>query len=148
MRVAIGSDHAGFALKQLVANHLRHNGHDVVDVGTSSEERVDYPSFCADAARLAVNGNVDLAFVFGGSGNGEQMAANKVPGARAALCHDEYTARLARQHNDANVCSIGSRVTGVDVAIAIVDLFVSTDFEGGRHVARVQQLADLDALGR
>lgn len=144
MRVALGADHAGFPLKQLVRQHLAAAGHEVVDCGTDSEERVDYPAFCAAAARAVVSGAADRGFVFGGSGNGEQMAANKVPGARAALCHDEYTARLARLHNDANVCSIGARVTGVDVALAIVDVFLATAFEGGRHIARIHQLAELD----
>ena len=144
MRIALGSDHAGFALKQVVLEHLIGRGDDVVDCGTYSEERVDYPVFCAAAARTVVAGDADRAFVFGGSGNGEQMAANKVPGARAALCHDEYTARLARQHNDANVCSIGARVTGVDVALAIVDVFLDSTFDGGRHVQRIAQLAELD----
>jgi ribose 5-phosphate isomerase B len=144
VRIALGSDHAGFALKQTVFEHLAAAGHEIVDCGTDSEDRVDYPPFCAAAARAVVGGEADLAFVFGGSGNGEQMAANKVPGARAALCHDEYTARLSRQHNDANVCSIGSRVTGLDVALAIVDVFTTTAFEGGRHVQRVELLAALD----
>jgi len=147
LRVAVASDHAGFALKQIVAAHLADGGHEVIDCGTDTDDRVDYPAFCADAARKVVAGHVDRAFVFGGSGNGEQMAANKVPGARAALCHDEYTARLSREHNDANVCSIGSRVTGLDVALAIVDVFVATGFAGGRHSARVAQLAALDGSG-
>jgi ribose 5-phosphate isomerase B len=144
MRIALGADHAGYAMKELVAARLREGGHEIVDCGTDSSEPVDYPAFCAAAARAVVDGDVDLAFVFGGSGNGEQMAANKVKGARAALCHDEYTARLARQHNDANVCSIGTRVTGEGAAFGIIDTFISTTYEGGRHDRRIAQLAELD----
>ncbi len=144
MKIAVASDHAGFALKQQVAEHLRGLDHEIVDLGTSSEESVDYPPFCAAAARAAVGGDVELAFVFGGSGNGEQMAANKVNGCRAALCHDEFTARMARLHNDANVCSMGSRVTGPGVALVIAEVFVSTEFEGGRHQARLDLLTDIE----
>ncbi len=145
MKIAVASDHAGFALKQQVADHLRGLGHDILDLGTSSEESVDYPPFCAAAARAAVGGEVLLSFVFGGSGNGEQMAANKVHGCRAALCHDEFTARMARLHNDANVCSMGSRVTGTGVALLIAEVFVSTPYEGGRHQARIDLLAAIEA---
>jgi ribose 5-phosphate isomerase B len=144
VKIAVASDHAGFALKQQVAEHLRKLDHEVVDLGTDSEEAVDYPPFCADAARAAVKGDVELAFVFGGSGNGEQMAANKVNGARAALCHDEFTARMARLHNNANVCSMGSRVTGLGVALEIAEVFVSTEFEGGRHQARLDKLTVIE----
>ena len=144
MRIALGSDHAGFALKELVAAQLRAGDHTVIDCGTDSPDPVDYPAFCAAAARAVVAGDADLAFVFGGSGNGEQMAANKVHGCRAALCHDEYTARLSRQHNNANVCSMGSRVTGAGVALIIAEVFVSTEFEGGRHQSRLDQLAEIE----
>jgi len=144
VKIAVASDHAGLALKQQVAEHLRGLDHEIVDLGTSSEESVDYPPFCAAAARAAVGGDVELAFVFGGSGNGEQMAANKVNGCRAALCHDEFTARMARLHNDANVCSMGSRVTGPGVALVIAEVFVSTEFEGGRHQARLDLLTDIE----
>src|SRR5688572_10997060 len=112
MRIAIASDHAGFRLKGVVAAHLTSAGHTVADLGTDSEEPVDYPSFCAAAARAVVRGEADLAVVLGGSGQGEQIAANKVHGARAALCYDELTARLAREHNDANVLSLGARLLG------------------------------------
>ena len=140
MKIAVASDHAGYALKQQVADHLRGLDHEILDLGTDSEASVDYPLFCAAAARAAVKGDVELAFVFGGSGNGEQMAANKVHGCRAALCHDEFTARMARLHNDANVCSMGSRVTGPGVALVIAEVFVSTEFEGGRHQNRLDLL--------
>jgi ribose 5-phosphate isomerase B len=117
MRVAIGSDHAGFRLKAVVAKHLVGAGHQVDDLGTDSEEPVDYPPFCAAVGRAVVRGNADAGIVIGGSGQGEQIAANKVHGVRAALCCDEYTARLARQHNDANVCSLGARILGDMAAI-------------------------------
>ncbi len=144
MKIAVASDHAGFALKQQVADHLRGMGHEVLDLGTDSEASVDYPLFCAAAARAAVGGDVELAFVFGGSGNGEQMAANKVHGCRAALCHDEFTARMARLHNNANVCSMGSRVTGLGVALEIAQVFVSTAYEGGRHQNRLDLLTQIE----
>jgi ribose 5-phosphate isomerase B len=144
MRIAIGCDHAGFKMKRLVAAHLTDSGHEVIDVGTDSEEPVDYPSFCAAAARAAVRGEADLAIIIGGSGQGEQIAANKVHGARAALCHDETTARLAREHNDANVLSLGGRLLGDTLALRIVDVFLSTEWEGGRHAARVEQLRDIE----
>jgi ribose 5-phosphate isomerase B len=144
MRVAIGSDHAGFRLKAVVAKHLVEAGHQVDDLGTDSEEPVDYPPFCAAVGRAVVRGNADAGIVIGGSGQGEQIAANKVHGVRAALCCDEYTARLARQHNDANVCSLGARILGDELALVIVDLFLATQFEGGRHVARLEQVAAIE----
>jgi ribose 5-phosphate isomerase B len=124
--------------------HLRDAGHAVADLGTNSEEPVDYPRFCATAARAVVQGDADLGIVIGGSGQGEQMAANKVRGARAALCHDETTARLAREHNDANVLSLGGRLLGETLALAIVDVFLATEWQGGRHAARVKQLGEIE----
>jgi len=144
MRVAIGSDHAGFRLKAVVAKHLVGAGHQVDDLGTDSEAPVDYPPFCAAVGRAVVDGDADVGIVIGGSGQGEQIAANKVHGVRAALCCDEYTARLGRQHNDANVCSLGARILGDELALAIVDLFLATPFEGGRHVARLAQVAAIE----
>jgi ribose 5-phosphate isomerase B len=144
MRIAIACDHAGYRLKLAVVGHLRDAGHAVADLGTNSEEPVDYPRFCATAARAVVQGDADLGIVIGGSGQGEQMAANKVRGARAALCHDETTARLAREHNDANVLSLGGRLLGETLALAIVDVFLATEWQGGRHAARVQQLGEIE----
>ena len=144
MRVAIGCDHAGFRLKQVVVAWLESNGHTVQDFGTDSEDPVDYPAFCAAAARAAVSGEADVAVVLGGSGQGEQIAANKVRGARAALCYDETTARLARQHNDANVLSLGGRLLGETLALAVLDVFLSTPFEGGRHQPRLDQIAEIE----
>ena len=143
-RVAVAADHAGFRLKQVVAEHLRNTGHEVLDLGTHSEEPVDYPPLCATAGRAVVTGRVDLAVVLGGSGQGETMAANKVRGVRAALCLNEYTARLARQHNDANVLGLGGRILGDGLAQSIVDIFLSTPFEGGRHERRVRQLTEIE----
>ena len=144
MRVAIGCDHAGFRLKEVVVDWLEEHGHTVVDFGTDSEAPVDYPAFCAAAARAAVSGEADFAVVLGGSGQGEQIAANKVRGARAALCYDETTARLARQHNNANVLSLGGRLLGETLALAVLDVFLSTPFEGGRHQPRLDQIAEIE----
>jgi ribose 5-phosphate isomerase B len=144
VRIAIASDHAGYRLKSLLSEHLTEHGHEVSDLGTHSEEPVDYPGFCAAAGRAVVNGDADLGIVMGGSGQGEQIAANKVHGVRAALCYDETTARLARTHNDANVLSLGARLVGETLALAIVDVFLATEFEGGRHVARVEQLRSIE----
>jgi ribose 5-phosphate isomerase B len=144
MRIAIASDHAGFALKQIVIEHLKSLGHHVDDLGTDSEEPVDYPPFCAAAARAVVRGPADLGVVIGGSGQGEQIAANKVHGARAALCHDEYTARLSRQHNDANVLALGARLIAATLALDILDVWLTTAFEGGRHVGRLDEIAAIE----
>ena len=144
MRIALASDHAGFRLKSFLVRHLGEQGHDVTDVGTDSEAPVDYPPFCAAAARAVVGGDADVSIVLGGSGQGEAMAANKVHGARAALCHDELTARLARQHNDANVLSLGGRLVTETVATAILEVFLTTPFEGGRHVHRLEQLRSIE----
>ncbi len=145
MRVVIGSDHAGFVLKGALAGHLRAVGHQVEDIGTFSTEPVDYPPICADVARRVVRGEGDLGIVVGGSGQGEAIAANKVHGVRAALCHDEYTSRMARRHNDANVLSLGARVVATELALDILDVFLSTPFDGGRHVARIEELAEIEA---
>ena len=143
-RIAFGSDHAGFELKQHLIERLRAEGHQIIDNGTDSTASVDYPAFCAAAARTVRDGVADFAIVLGGSGQGEQIAANKVRGVRAALCNCLYTARMAREHNDANVLSMGARVVGVGLAEEIVDLFLSTPFEGGRHQRRVDQLTELE----
>lgn len=144
MRVAIGADHAGYELKQDLIAVLTEQGHEVIDKGTDSTEPVDYPAFCAATARAVVVGEADLGIVLGGSGQGEQLAANKVKGARAALCNCLYTARMARQHNDANVLSIGARVVGMGLALEIVEIFLTTEFEGGRHQRRVDQVMALE----
>ena len=144
MRVALGSDHAGFELKEHIKAFLQKEGHEVLDMGTDSEEPVDYPVFCANAARAVVGGGADRGMVFGGSGQGEQLAANKVRGARAALCNDLYTARLSRAHNDANVLSMGGRIVAFGLAEEIVKVWLETAFEGGRHVRRLEQVAAIE----
>ncbi|CAN5594234.1 ribose 5-phosphate isomerase B [soil metagenome] len=145
MRIAIGSDHAGYPLKQAIVEHLVTGGHDVHDQGTHSEEPVAYPPICARVGRTVVGGAADVCVVLGGSGQGEAIAANKVHGVRAALCHDELTAGLARQHNDANVLSLGGRLLSTTLALAIVDVFLATPFEAGRHVPRLEQVAAIEA---
>jgi ribose 5-phosphate isomerase B len=144
MRIAIGSDHAGFRLKQHLLATLPEWGHDVSDLGTDSAEPVDYPPICAAVAREAVSGRADLGIVIGGSGQGEQIAANKVRGARAALCNDLFTARLARQHNDANVLSFGGRIVAPELAEEILRVFLGAEFEGGRHAGRLEQIAAIE----
>jgi ribose 5-phosphate isomerase B len=144
-RIAIGADHAGYDLKQQLVGLLIAQGHDVDDQGTYSTESVDYPAICAGVGRTVRDGDADVGIVLGGSGQGEQLAANKVRGVRAALCNCLYTARMAREHNDANVLSIGARVVGVGLAEEIVTTFLATEFEGGRHARRVDQLAALES---
>jgi ribose 5-phosphate isomerase B len=144
-RIAIGSDHAGFELKQhLIAVLQAAGGHDVLDHGTHSIESCDYPPICAAVARTVRDGGADFGIVVGGSGQGEQLAANKVHGIRAALCNDLYTARMARAHNDANVLSIGGRVVGTGLAEEILSTFMVTPFEGGRHARRVAQVMQIE----
>jgi ribose 5-phosphate isomerase B len=148
LRVAIGSDHAGFRLKEHLKDVLGQGGHDVLDLGTDSEASVDYPFYCAAVGRAVAEGRAERGIVIGGSGNGEQMAANKVWGVRAALCNDLYTARYARLHNDANVLSLGARVVGEGLVDEILDVFLTTEFEGGRHVRRIEQLAEIERENR
>src|SRR3984893_17606164 len=140
MKIALGSDHAGFHYKEKVRELLGTLGHEVKDFGTFSEDPVDYPVYIRPAAEAAARGEGDRAIVFGGSGNGEAMAANKVRGARCALCWNEDAARLSRQHNDANVLSIGQRMIPEELALQIVRVWLETAFEGGRHAQRVAQL--------
>jgi ribose 5-phosphate isomerase B len=144
MRIAIGADHAGFALKQHLVAALTRLGHQIDDLGTHSSEPVDYPDICARVARAVVEHRADRGIVIGGSGQGEQMAANKVRGARAALCNDLYTARMSRQHNDANVLAMGGRIVACGLADEIVSVWLSTEFEGGRHQRRIDQIAALE----
>jgi ribose 5-phosphate isomerase B len=131
-------------LKVELKAFLAEQGHEVVDLGTDSEEMVDYPDFCAAAARAVVDGRADRGIVLGGSGQGEQLAANKVHGARAALCNDLHLAELSRRHNDANVLAMGGRIVAAGLAEEIVTLWLATAFEGGRHARRLQQVADLE----
>ena len=144
MRIAIGGDHAGYPLKQHLVQLLKEWGHDVDDLGTHSEDPVDYPPYCAAVGRAVVRGGAERGIVLGGSGQGEQISANKVRGARAALCNDLYTARMARAHNDANVLSIGARIVAQPLAEEVVRLFLDTPFEGGRHIRRLQEIAEIE----
>jgi len=143
MRIAIGSDHAGFDMKAHLIAYLTGVGHEVTDLGTDSTTSVDYPEFCAAVGRAVAAGDAEFGIVLGGSGQGEQLAANTVTGVRAALCNDLYLARMARSHNDANVLSMGGRAVGVGLAEEIVTTFLTTTFEGGRHQRRVDQLLAL-----
>ena len=144
VRIAIGADHAGFLLKEHVKQTLQRLGHSVDDHGTHTEEPVDYPPICIGVARAVIEGRAERGVVMGGSGQGEQMAANKVAGVRAALCNDLYTARLSRQHNDANVLSMGGRIVAFGLADEIVALWRDTPFEGGRHQRRIDQIRDAE----
>ena len=140
MRIALGSDHAGFRYKEEIEALLLSLGHEVEDFGTHSTDSVDYPVYCRPVAEAVARGAADRGIVLGGSGNGEAMAANRVKGARCALCWSVEIARLGRQHNDANVISIGERTIPLDLALDIVRAFLDTPFEGGRHVRRIQML--------
>ena len=149
MRVYVGSDHAGFELKAKILGHLNDQGTEAIDVGAPTYDREDdYPAWCIETARQVADDDGARGIVIGGSGNGEQIAANKVPGIRAALAWSEETARLARQHNDAQVVGIGARMHTFDDVLAIVDTFLTTDFTGEeRHVRRIEQLAEFERTG-
>ena len=144
MRIAIASDHAGVDLKAHLVATLAALGHEVDDRGAHTAAAVDYPPLMHDVARAVAGGDAERGIVLGGSGQGEQIVANKVRGVRAALCNDLYTARLARAHNDANVLAMGARVVGHGLADEIVGTWLSTPFEGGRHARRVQQITDIE----
>ncbi len=140
MKISLGTDHAGYRLKEKVKQLLESLGHEVADFGTFSEEAVDYPLFVRPAAEAVARGECERGIVFGGSGNGEAMTANKVRGVRCALCWSEESARLSRQHNDANVLSLGERLVPEELALAIVRIWLTTPFEGGRHARRIAEL--------
>ena len=143
-KIAIGADHAGFELKQHLVKYLLGKGLQVADHGTDSTESVDYPEICANVARAVRDGKAEIGIVLGGSGQGEQIAANKIAGIRAALCNDLYLAEMARSHNNANVLSMGGRVVSHQQAEQIVDKFLSTEFEGERHERRVAQISQIE----
>ena len=140
MKIAIASDHAGFRYKTLLAQHLTQLGHSVVDFGTSSSDPVDYPDFVRPAAAAVASGACERGIVLGGSGNGEAMSANRHRGVRCALCYSEETAKLARQHNNANMIALGERMISEALALRIVDIWLTTHFEAGRHLARIEKL--------
>lgn len=140
MRVAVASDHAGYRCKTTAAEHLRALGHEVVDFGTDSEERVDYPDLIRPAALAVARGECERGIVFGGSGNGEAMTANRVRGVRCAVVWSEESTRLARAHNDANMISFGQRLLSEEQVMAFIDIWLATPFDGGRHQARIDKL--------
>ncbi|NQU44664.1 ribose 5-phosphate isomerase B [bacterium] len=140
MKIAIASDHAGFAYKQKIVQYLKEAGHEVVDFGTNSDESCDYPRFIRPAARAVANGECERGIVLGGSGNGEAITANREKDVRCALCWNDTTARLCREHNNANMISLGERMTSLPVALDIVRIWLETPFEGGRHARRIEQI--------
>ena len=144
MKIALGTDHAGFEAKERLKSHLAGLGHEVCDFGTNSDESCDYPDFIVPAAEAVARGECRFGFVLGGSGNGEAMAANKVRGIRAAVVHSAFTAEMARRHNDANVGSFGTRVNSVEEILEFAKLFIETPFDGGRHERRVGKITKLD----
>ena len=146
--MALASDHAGLPLKGLISDWLRSEGHEVVDFGVDSLEPVDYPDVIAPAALAVAAGECGLGIVLGGSGSGEQIVANKVRGIRCVEASEPVTARLGREHNDANMLAMGARIVGSEVALACVAAFVETEFQGGRHVARVEKIARLEERER
>ncbi len=145
MKIAIGSDHAGFRYKEAIRAHLSEAGHAVADLGTYSEETVDYPLFIRPVAIAVARGTAERGIVLGGSGNGEAIVANRVKGIRCTLCWDLRSARFGREHNDANVLSIGQRMISIEAALEIVDLWLQTAFKGGRHIERIRQIDDPQA---
>lgn len=148
VRIAIGSDHAGYELKEAVAPILREHGHELVDVGTDSPESVDYPDFAAAAARMVGEGEADRAVIVCGSGVGVSIVANKVDGVRAVNAHDADEAEMSRRHNDANVLTLSGKRLSASDADPIIERFLATDFEGGRHARRVQKIAAIERGGR
>ena len=143
-KIAIGSDHAGFQYKEKIKEYLTSKGIEVKDFGTDSEESADYPLCIRPVAEAVARGEFPVGIVLGGSGNGEAIVANKVKGIRCAVCWSEQTATLAKEHNNANMISIGQRTISVDLALRIVDAWLNAEFQGGRHVRRVQQITDME----
>jgi len=143
-RIALGADHAGFHAKEIIKKFLQEQGYDVVDLGANSEDSVDYPDFGKAAAERVASGGAQLGILVCGTGIGMSMTANKVPGIRAAVAHDAFTARMAREHNDANVLTLGGRVVDDAKAVEIVREFLSVHFAGGRHQRRVNKINELD----
>lgn len=140
MKIAIGSDHAGFLYKERIKAFLREKGHEIKDFGTDSEAPVDYPLFIRPVALAVAKGDFERGIVLGGSGNGEAMTANRVKGIRCALCWDLRSARFAREHNDSNVLSLGQRMISIEAALEIVEVWLATPFQGGRHIARIREI--------
>ena len=144
MKIAIGCDHVGYELKKRVIDHLTEKGHEVVEFGTNSTERTDYPIYGEKAANAVASGECDRGIVICGTGIGISISANKVKGIRCVVCSEPYSALLSRQHNDTNMLAFGSRVVGGDLALMIVDAWLSGEYEGGRHARRVQMISDIE----
>lgn len=144
MKIAIGSDHAGYNYKSHLIEWMKEQGHEILDCGTHTPETCDYPLFVIPAAESVMQGKADRAIVIGGSGNGEAIAANKVRGVRCALCWNTETAELSRRHNDSNVLSLGERMVSFEIALDILKIWLSTPFEGGRHIKRLAAVTDYD----
>lgn len=144
MRVALGSDHGGYELKEAIRTHLEAQGLEVQDLGTHSTDSVDYPEYGFAVGNAIIKGEADLGIAICGTGQGISMAANKIRGVRAALCTETFSARMAREHNNANVLTLGGRVIGIGLALDIVDIFLKTEFAGGRHARRVNLISDIE----
>lgn len=144
MKIALGADHGGYELKNEIRTHLENQGIEVLDLGTNSKESVDYPKYGFMVGDAIINGKADLGVIVCGTGLGISMAANKVPGIRAAVCTETYSARMAREHNNANILALGGRVVGVGLALDIVDIFIKTPFAGGRHARRVDLISSIE----
>lgn len=144
MRVALGSDHGGYELKVAVLKHLEEQGLEVQDLGTHSADSVDYPKYGFAVGNAIIKGEADLGIVICGTGQGISMAANKISGVRAAVCSETFSARMSREHNNANVLALGARVIGVGLALDIVDIFLKTEFSGGRHALRLNLISDIE----
>ncbi|OLN33949.1 ribose 5-phosphate isomerase B [Desulfosporosinus metallidurans] len=144
MRVVLGADHGGYELKEAIRTHLEAQGFEVQDLGTHSTDSVDYPKYGFLVGDSIIKGEADLGIVVCGTGQGIAMAANKMPGIRAAVCTETFSARMAREHNNANVLSLGGRVTGVGLALDIVDIFLKTEFSGGRHTNRINLISNIE----
>lgn len=144
MRIGIGNDHTGTELKKKLSEHLKNKGHEIIDFGAAEGERADYPDPALKVAQALVGGNIDKGVLICGTGIGISISANKVPGIRAAVCSEPYSARMTAMHNNANIIAMGARVVGEDVAKMIVDEFFETEYEGGRHDARVEKISEIE----
>lgn len=144
MKIAIGSDHGGFELKETIREYLLKKGIEIKDVGVFSEDSVDYPDYAVKVGEIVTAGDADLGILICGTGIGMSIAANKVDGVRCALCNDVFSAKMARGHNDANILAMGARVIGRGTALMIIDHFLSSTFEGGRHASRVEKIMDIE----
>jgi ribose 5-phosphate isomerase B len=144
MKIAIGSDHAGFDLKEVIKNHLQELGHEFKDFGTFDESSVDYPDYAFYVGKAVQSGQYDRGILICGTGIGMSIAANKIPGIRCALCHDVFSAKATRNHNDSNILAMGARVIGNTLALKVLDAWLQAEFEGGRHARRVDKISNIE----